>query len=301
MADIPGQADIRGIDVDRTVKGFADKLLVMEKYVAVTPTSAREIRWFQKTNGFLTGTTTTGITASTIANVAEKARPALVNQSWTRNTSYVRKYFVESEMISVEDIKDNDVDVLLTTIRDLVLAVQNQVNTRIWDVLTESQTAVNINSVTSNAAWNTASYTGVNIVEDLMDAKKAIFDQGYDPEGAILFLNSLNHKSLITWLIDGKGSSIPQFSSQKVQDGVVMEILGLKVVVSHVVTADKAAVVVPFKDVNTPWACTFKEFMPITSVTITDEGIGKKIRVWREGEAILHDPKAVTLINNTDS
>jgi hypothetical protein len=39
--------------------------------------------------------------------------------------------------------------------------------------------------------------------------------------------------------------------------------------------------------------------MPITSVTIKDEGIGTKIRVWEEGEAILTDPNAVYGITDT--
>lgn len=290
MADKSGQADIRGIDIDKAVKGFADEELIFKKYVTQSTTSAREIRWFQKTSGFLTLTS-----PAAIANVSELALPFVVEQSWTRNTSYVKKYFVESPWISEEDIKDSDVDILATNIRDITRAVAYQVDLRIWNVMTESQSASTINSVTTNAAWNTASYTGVNIIEDLMEAKQKIRTAGYNPEGAILFLNSLNHKSLITWLIDGKGSSIPAFSSQRVEDGVVMEILGLKVVVSELVTADYAAVVVPQR------AVTWKSFMPITAVVKIEEGIGRKIRVWEEGEALLTDPKAVTLIVNTDA
>lgn len=301
MADTVGQADIRGIQIDKVVKGFADEEIIMKKYVAVTNTSAREIRWFQKTAGFLTGTTTSGMTSELGANVPERARPSVINQSFTRNTSYVRKYFFETETISDEDIKDSDVDVLLTHIRDVTRAVAYQIDKRIWDVLTESRSVVNINSVTTNAAWNTGSYTGVNIIEDLMEAKVDIRTYGYDPENAILMLSPLDHKSLITWLIDGKGSSIPSFASARVADGTVMEILGLRVVVSTIVTADYAAVFVPFTSESKPWACTWKSFTPITSATIDDVGIGKKIRVWEEGEAILHDPKAVALISNTQA
>lgn len=295
MADSSGMKDLNGLDIDKLAKGFADEQLILKRFLTNTPTSAREIRWYQKTSGFLTGLTTSGITASPIANVSEGALPSVFEQSWTRNTSYVRKYFVESPTIAEEDIKDSDVDILATNVRDLVRAVGYQVELRIWNVISEGQSAVNINAVTANAAWNAASYTGVNIVEDLMEAKQKIREQGYDPEGAILLLNPLNHKSLITWLIDGKGSSIPQFSSQKIEDGIVMEILGLRVVVSTVVTADYALVMVP----NV--AATWKTFTPLTSTVIDDRGIGSKIRVWEEGECLLTDPKAVALISNTDA
>ncbi len=39
--------------------------------------------------------------------------------------------------------------------------------------------------------------------------------------------------------------------------------------------------------------------MPLQSAIIDDPGIGKKIRVWEEGECLLTDPKAVTLITDT--
>jgi len=297
MADTSAEADIRGIDIDKLAKGFADEELVLKRYVTVSNTSAREIRWYQKTAGFLDSTDTTGITSSQIANVAFKARPFVVEQSWTRQTSYIRKYFVESPWISEEDIKDNDVDILATNVRDLVRAVANQVDTRIYHVIVDQVTSVPFDgsTVTSAAAtadgWDDAA-TG-DPIKDLMLAKETIRNQRYDPEGAILYIHPTEHSHLLEFLISVKGSSIPQFASRKVETGVVMEILGLRVVVSANATTDYAVVFVPNR------ACTWKSFKPITSAVITDVGIGRKIRVWEEGEAILTDPNAVAGISDT--
>lgn len=288
MADASGQADIRGIDIDKLAKGFADEELVLKNYCTVSKTSAREIRWYQKTAGFLDNTDTTGITASVIANTAYRALPVVVEQSWTRNTSYVRKYFVESPLISEEDIKDCDIDILATNVRDLVKAVSNQVDLRIYTVLTAAgcQTAASTQDGCDDAA------TG-DPITDLMAAKTAIRNYRYNPEGAILYIHPTDHKNLLTFLINVKGSSIPAFSSQAVERGVVMEVLGLKVVVSVNATSDQALVFVP------KVSCTWKQFVPITSTVITDPGIGRKIRVWEEGEAIRTDPYAVYLITDT--
>ena len=292
MADGNAQADIRGLDVDKLAKGFADEMLVLKKFVQVSKTKAREIRWYQKTAGFLDSTDTTGITASQIANVASKALPVSVEQTWTRNTSYVRKYFVESPLLSAEDIKDSDVDILATNVRDLVRAVSNQVDTRIYGVLTENLSPVNIQTVAATAGgWDDAA-TG-NPVEDLLEAERLIRTQRYNPEGAILYIHPTEHKNLLNFLIVTKGSSIPNFSSERVKDGVVMNLLGLNVVVSANATTDYALVFVPKR------ACTWKSFMPMTSVVVDDPGIGKKIRCWEEGEAFLTDPKAVCLITDT--
>lgn len=93
MADTSGMAEIRGIEIDKLAKGFAEEDNIFKRFVTVTPTSAREIRWYKKTAGFLDSTDTTAITASQIENTSELSLPVVVEQSWTRTTSYVRKYF----------------------------------------------------------------------------------------------------------------------------------------------------------------------------------------------------------------
>jgi hypothetical protein len=289
MADTSAQADIRGIDIDKLAKGFADEEIKLKRYVTNSTTKAREIRWYQKTSGFLDSTDTTGITASQIYNTGTKALPVVVEQSWTRQTSYVKKYFVESPLIMEEDIRDSDIDVLAGNLRDLVRAVAHQVDVRIYAVL--SAGAGNTNA--TNAPWDTANFTGVDIIEDLMEAKMNIRVDGYNPEGAILLVNSQDHKQILTWLISSKGSSIPAFASQKIETGTVMELLGLQVVVDENVTADEALVFVPQR------AATWKSFIPITAVTINEPGIGTKIRVWEEGECLCTDPNAVNKITNT--
>lgn len=291
MPDTTGMNEIRGIDIDKLVKGFADEELTFKSLTNETTTSAREIRWYQKTAGFLTAPTTTGMTSNFIENTDQLAQPVVIEASWTRNTSYVKKFFAESPMISMEDIKDSDVDVLGTNLRDIVRAVAKRVDVRIWNVITENQSAVNINAVTSTAAWDAAS--GQDPVEDISEAIQKIQEDSYDTTNAVLLVSPKDYKSLVVWLISTKGTSIPNFSSELVKSGSAIKILGLSVRVSNNVTADYAAVVVPQR------AATWKAFMPITSAVIEEKGIGSKIRVWEEGECLLTDPNAVSLISNT--
>lgn len=296
MADTAGQKDIRGLDIDKVAKGFADKMFMFKQLVQVSPTSAREIRWYQKGvsyNPLITGTTTTGITASPIANVPDKALPPVAQQSWTRNTSYVRKYAVESETISDEDINDSDVDVLMTNVRDLVRAVSNQVDVRIFNVLSESLSPSLINTTAATGTgWDDA--TNGNPVLDLLTAKQKIAANHYDvSSGLVCVMNSIEHKNLVNYLIVTKGASIPSFSSEKVKTGVVMELLGFDIVVSETATTDYALQFIRNQ------SATWKQFSPISSVVIDEPGIGKKVRVWERGECILTDPKSVHLTTDT--
>lgn len=301
MADGVAEADIRGINVDKLAKGFADEQLVLKQFLTNTSTNAREVRWYKKTAGFLDNADTTAITASDISNTAFKSRPVVIGASWTRHTSYIRKYFAESEWIPEEDIKDTDIDILATTIRDITLAVGYQVEKRIYSVVSDDDAGTGVpgadaavpTAAATGTGWNDA--TNGNAILDIMAAKTSIRIYNYDPEGAIMLLHPDDHKFLVNYLISIKGSSIPGYSSDKIKDGTVMEILGVKVVVSTNFVTDYAVLFVPQR------AATWKQFMPITATTINDEGIGRKVRVWEEGEALLTDPNACYVISDTQT
>lgn len=294
MTDTVGQQNIRGLDIDKTVKGFALVEYDFKNVCTVSSTSADSIRWYQETNSDLTATS-----PSTVANLSPLSVFPTLEVSWTRNTSYVRKYAAEG-FISMEDIAGADIDVLARTLLRLTRAVVKQVDARIFSVMTDGYPTAQavsstINSVATNAPWNTASFTSVDIIEDLMDAKLQIYNNGYNPEGAVLYLSPDDHKQMLTWLISNKGSSIPAFASSKIETGAVMQILGLNVRVNPNVKASGALVVIPQR------SCTWKSHTDTTSRVIEEPGIGSKVRVWEIGEAILTDPKSVCLIYNTQT
>jgi len=297
--DGSAEADIRGIDIDKLAKGFGTEAHVFKNYVTKSTTSNREIRWYRKGLSLATAMnpldtpTTDGITTSFMNNTSFKAQPFVVEQKWERTSSYVKKYFVESPLISMEDIKDSDIDVLATNVRDLVNAVGAKVDRRIYDVITEAAVSgtpnpTNVNSTAATAGWATTATC--NPILDLANAKMEIRAAGYDPEGAVCLMNELEHKNLLNYLISVKGSSIPDFATKTAEKGVVMNLLGLRIIVSHYATAAYVITWVPDR------AATWKEFMPITSTVVDEPGIGKKIRVWEEGEAILTDPLAVHVL-----
>ena len=292
MADGSSQADIRGLDIDKLAKGFADEMFVLRKFFNNSTTKNQEMRWYQKTSGILDTAVTSGMTGSGIANTAKKARPRVVEQTWTRLTSYAKKFFVESPLISDEDIKGSDLDIIATNIRDLVRAVSNQVEKRCYEVITEGLSPSTINTAAATGTgWD--DLTNGNPIKDVLTGQQKIRSYGYEPKGAILYINSVEHFNLMNFLIVTKGASIPSYSSEQVKKAVVMEFLGTNVVVSENATTDNALMFVPQR------AATWKSFVGLSSGTITEMGMGKKIRVWEEGEALLTDPKAVHLITDT--
>jgi hypothetical protein len=297
MADKSGQADIRGLDIQRMATGFADEETVMKKFVTVAKTKARQIRWYQKTAGFLASPDAEALTADQIANAAEGALPVITEPSFTRNTSYIKPFFVEGPLVTLEDIKDTDIDVFATMIRDLTLAVVDKVDKEIYWIISDSTThgtPASGSSVPSAAGtadgWDDA-VTG-DPIKDILAAKESIRTYRYNPEGAIMLLHPGDYSSLIEWLINVKGSSIPGFSSEKVKSGIVHEILGVRVVVSTQFDEDYATIFLPHKTAK------WKSFMPLTTAIVDEPLIGKKIRVKEEGVCLLENPNSAYVITN---
>jgi hypothetical protein len=293
MADIAGQAEIRGIDIDKLATGFAEEAIVLKSFCNVSKTSAREIRYYTKTSGILDSTDTTGVTTSRIANSSSKAIPVIVNQSWTRNTAYVRKYMVESELISNEDIKDSDPDIWGDTIRDLTRSVQNQVDVRILEVLGDTLgTGGNVNTAAATAdGWNDVA-TG-DPIADINTGIEQIRANSYDIGNLVMYMNQAEEKHLKNYLISVKGSSIPGFSSEQVGKTKLMSILGVRILVSANMSTDTVIMFIP------NFSCKWKQFEPLKSAVVDFPLIGKKIRIAEEGEAILVHPKSVHVITDT--
>lgn len=299
--DGSAEKDIRGIDIDKLAKGFGKLIPTFKRFAVESKTSSREIRWYRKGLSLATAAnpidtpTTQGVTGSLMNNTSFLSRPAVTEIKWERQTSYVKKYFVESPTISSEDIKDSDPDILAGNVEELVRAVHFKVDRRIYDVLTEATTSgtpnpSNVNTDAAVAGWSTTATA--NPILDLLIARRKIKAAGYDPQGAICLMNQLEEQSLINFLISVKGSSIPDMADSAAGSGVVMSLLGLKIFVSPNATADWVITFVPGKAVK------WKSFTGTTSVVMNNPGIGKKIRVWEEGEALLTDPRAVHVLSS---
>lgn len=295
MVDTSGQANLRSINLVKGATGFAEEANIFKQFALMKTTSAREIRWFQKTAGFLDTTDTSGITASQIDFVAPLALPEVAEQSWTRNTSYAKKFFLESPTIPLED-DESDVDVVQDNLRDLTRAVQRRVDNRAWDVLTESQSATNINSTTTTSVggdqWDAAS--GLNPVKDVYDALRQIATNSYPIDNAVLAVSPKDYMSLAVYVYN-QGAQAPAHGDAAVSGRRLLEFAGCRVVVSANVTADYAAVFIPEVSISG------YQFKAINAEQIRVVGIGVKIRVWEEIEFTLDNPKSVTLIVDTQT
>ncbi|KKK66999.1 hypothetical protein LCGC14_2958460 [marine sediment metagenome] len=131
--DTVEKQDIRTLDIDKMIKGFALTEYVFKSLVTVSTTNGDNIRWYQETAADLTATA-----PSVVADIAPLAQFTTLEHTWTRQNSFPRKYGVEG-FISMEDLRTTDIDVQARTVLRLTRAVVKQVDTRIYNILTETK------------------------------------------------------------------------------------------------------------------------------------------------------------------
>ena len=287
MADSVGMADIRGLNIEKALTGFALTSYVFKDRLCTIQSSSKwQERYYEETAADLSNSN------SPVEGVPRLAVFPHGEVTWTQRNSYHKKFGMEAR-ISHEDIISNDIDVIARSLLRIGRAIAKSVDAEIWDVITEGRSVSNINSVTIAAGdeWDSATIANRDPIQDLLNAKKEIAEENYNPEGAYLCLNPKDYANLLG---NANIRNAGQFYSDSVtRRGNVGTIVGLNILVNNNVTAGYSAVVIGKE------AATWKQLNALTVRTIEDAGIGKTIRAWEIGVCQLKNPKAVCLIINT--
>jgi len=285
-----GTQVIRGIDIQKLAEGFSEEGIIFRNYCRSSTTTTREFRYYSKTAGFLTTPVTQGIAAGALmANKGTKSIAPVIEPEYIRATAFVRTYFATSPQISDEDLRDCDPDIWGDIVRDIVRGVNKQVDARIYAVAT-SATGIQTSEATGRE-WNVPAVA--DIVGDIEIMKQALRAYSFDPQGAVIWMNSIEYMYLIRYLINVKGSSIPEMSNALAKSGEVMTLLGCKIVVSENALTDQVVMLLPEKSL------VWKEFMPLQTAIVDDPLIGKTFRVKVEGECYCPNPKSIYVLTDT--
>lgn len=290
MADSVGMADLRAENVERVVKGFALQEYKFKQVVMIQSSSAWTESYFQETSTELSGGT-----GSAVKGVPRLANFPYGEATWTEQSSRLEKYGMEG-VISWEDAMTNSVDVIARTLLRISRAVAKAVDDEIWDVLSESQSASTINSVSIAAGdeWDSATVANRDPIQDILNAIKEITTDNYDPySNGFIALSPTDYANIL-----GNANVVNSgqfYTADVTKNGRVGKLLGLDVIVSNSVTADYAMVGVKQE------CATWKQAAPLTVRRIVDDGIKYTIRAWEIGVTQLTNPEAICLIDNTQA
>lgn len=204
-----------------------------------------------------------------------------------------QKHGAESRIAWEDSIEPGPNLVERTAIR-LANRVAQSVNTRVWNVLTESQSASLINTNATSAAWDNATRANRIPHEDIAEAVSLCTNttmQAYQPTELYLSPKDFVFVTTNDYVMSSFDASAPTL----MENGVMGKLLGLNVLVNPVVTADYAAVADSKKAVI--WAGTAGINTNVTNVP----GKHYLFTAFDYGNAALVNPKAVCLITNTQA
>ena len=288
MADTTGQADLRAANVERMVKGFALTNYRMKELVEVNSSNSWKESYYQETAADLTG----GL-GSAVKGVPRLANFPYLEPSWTLKNAWLVKHGGEG-VVSYEDEKTNNVDVIARTLLRVARAVVKSVDAEIYNGLSENDTpsAINTLALTAGYEWDSATIANRDPIQDLLNARALIDNDDYDIDvDGFLAINPTDFANIMG---NANVRNAGQFwTSDVTRNGKVGRLIGLDVIKAAAVTADKA--MVGIKKICGTW----KEAVPLTVVTIDDPGVKKTIRAWELGVTQLTNPNAICLITNT--
>lgn len=281
------EQDLRAEDFEAMVKGFALQKFRLKQVVAVSTSNAYINTFYQET-----ATELTGGTGSAVRGVPRMAAFPFGEPSWTKVQTYVQKYGMEG-VVSWEDATTDNIDVVARTLLRISRAVAYAVDNAIYSVLEAN--AGNSVTISAGNEWNSATVANRDPIQDLLNAKREMYIDNYDPDGnpASVLLSPTDYANLLG---NSKVVNNPSFkTADVVSNGVVGAVAGLRIIVSNVVTADKALVVIDQE------CATWKQTKDLTVVSISDPGIKWTIRAWEAGVLQVTAPNAIVTITNTQA
>lgn len=279
MADSTGMADIRAENWDKVVTGFALQSYKMKQLCTINSSSAWTESYYKETAADLTGGT-----GSAVEGVPRLANFPYGEVSWTEVTGRNVKHAMEG-VLSWEDVKTNNVDVISRTLLRIARAVSKSVDAVIAAaILSEAG-----NTQAANATWNNAVIADRDPIQDILNAKSLIAIDNYDPDkNGFLLLHPTNYAELLG---NANVRNAGQFYSDGVtRNGVVGSLVGLTVISSNSITEGGAQIVIGKE------ALTWKSVVGLSTKTITDPGIKYTIRSWEVGQIQVPNPDAICKI-----
>jgi len=285
MADSVGEEDVRRIYIDEAVKAVALAEYKLKTLCTISSTNAWTNKYYRETNTELTGGT-----GSAVTGVPRFAPFPYGEVTESLVTGTIQKFGMEGKMAE-EDILTDALPMLSRTILRIGRAIAYAI-----DVAIEAALAANVTNTVTIAAgfeWDSATIANRDPVKDILDAIQEIRADNFNAlnGNGYLVVNGTDYTNIIS---NSKIINHPTFKTvSAVENGVVGELCGLRIMVTEAITAEKAYVVIAME------AITFKQAQALQVEQIKNPGISTTVRAWEYGQIQVTTPNAYCQIDNT--
>ena len=286
MSDTTGAVGLRAENISAIVTGFALQEFKMRQLAMVETSTSWSESYYKESKAELVGGT-----GANIRGIPRLAAFPYSEVSWTKVSSYLEKYGNEG-VISIEDERFNNIGTMTRTMLRIGRSVANAEDIYIESTIAGT-TGINTYAITVGNEWNSATVANRDPVYDLLYGIQMLRADGIDAlnGNGYIVVNGTDYTNIIS---NSKIVNHPTFKTvSAVENGVVNELAGLKLMVSEAVTADQAYIVVKGE------ALVWKQAQAMQTATIEDPGKSTLIRCWERGCIQVHAPNAICKITNT--
>ena len=284
-ADTEREADLRSEHIDAAVKAVVKIEEKWKAMCAIDSSSDYTESYFRETNDDATD----GGTYSPIKGIPEFAPFPYVDVTETKVSSVIEKYGATS-LISMEAGQYATVPMLQRKIYRIGRKIIYQIDVGIEaDVSTNAANGV---AITAGNEWDSATVANRDPVKDILDAIQTLRVDGIDALNGSgkLVVNGTDYTNIIS---NTKVLNHPTYESGVMQNGQVGKLLGLAIVISEVVQADQAYVLVAKQGM------VWKQATALTTVTTVTPGKYTQIDAWERGVFQLQATNEICKITNT--
>jgi hypothetical protein len=289
---VSGDTSLKAEFIDKTIKAIALREYVLKDLCTIESSSAFTETYFRETNTDPTTITTGGGATVKIKGIPRYSPFPFGEVAWTKVSGSNNKYGGEG-LVAYEDELMGNISIIQRTMIRIARVPVLAVDSDIAALMLAS--AGNVVTIAAGNEWDSATVANRTPIKDILDAIQLIRADNMNALGGngYLCVNGVDYTNLIS---NTQVVNNPTYKSGVLENGVVGELLGLKIKVTESLefgTPDKAYVVIAKE------AMTWKEVQPLTTVTIEDPGIKKTIRAWEFGQAQMVVPNGVARIDNT--
>ncbi len=288
VAEIEREAELRKEHIDAAVKAVVK---IEEKWKAMCAIDSSDSyieSYFRETNDDATD----GGTYSPIRGVPEFVAFPYVDVKETKVSAVIEKYAATS-LISMEAGQYATVPMLQRKIYRIGRKIIYQEDKAIHDAVTVATTGYgNTVAIAVGYEWDSDTIQNRDPVKDILDAVQTLRVDGIDALNGSgrLVMNGQDYTNFIS---NSKVINHPTYESGVMQNGQVGKILGMAIVVSEIVTADSAFVLVAKQGM------VWKEANALTTVTTVTPGKFTQIDAWERGVFQSQAPNEICKLTNT--
>jgi len=289
-ADTEREADLRKEYIDSAVKAVVKIEEVWKAMCAVDSSDSYTESYFRETND---DSTDPGATSySPIKGVPEFVDFPYVDVKETKVSAVIEKYAATS-LISMEAGQYATVPMLQRKIYRIGRKIIYQEDKAIHDATTVVTTGYgNTVAITAGNEWDSVTIANRDPVKDILDAIQTLRNDGINAlnGNGKLVVNGTDYTNIIS---NSKVLNHPTYEAGVMQNGQVGKLLGLTIVISEVVTADSAFVLVAKQGM------VWKQANALTTTTTVKPGKYTQIDSWERGVFQSQAPNEICKITNT--